>query len=133
MADVHSKRNSVRVTRSAPAISSANASKDVSKDHIGDVSSSYSPSAATSPFPARNTTAPVALPKLRHCTMGYSSPYPKRNYTSDLAPRMGPEPSPVPFLRLQGRWLHKAGFAIGTPLRVLVTPERLVLEVDHGT
>lgn len=27
---------------------------------------------------------------------------------------------------------HKAGFTIGTPLRVLVTPGRLVLEVDHG-
>ncbi|MDE2450111.1 MAG: SymE family type I addiction module toxin [Gammaproteobacteria bacterium] len=39
----------------------------------------------------------------------------------------------MPFLRLQGRWLHKAGFAIGTPVRILVTPGRLVLEVEERT
>ena len=133
MAAVHSKRNSVRVTRSAPEISSANTSKDVSNGHFGDVSPSYYPTAAISPFRARNRTAPVALPKLRHCTMGYNFPCVKRNYASDFAPRIGPEPPPVPFLRLQGRWLHRAGFAIGTPLRVLVTPGRLVLEVDRVT
>lgn len=36
----------------------------------------------------------------------------------------------MPFLPLRGRWLHRAGFAIGTRVRVLVTPGRLVLEVD---
>lgn len=38
-------------------------------------------------------------------------------------------PPPMPFLRLQGRWLDRAGFAIGASVRVLVTPRRLVLEV----
>jgi hypothetical protein len=38
-------------------------------------------------------------------------------------------PVPMPFLRLQGRWLDQAGFAIGIGVRVQVTPGRLVLEV----
>jgi hypothetical protein len=36
---------------------------------------------------------------------------------------------PMPFLRLQGRWLDQAGFAIGVGVCVEVTPGRLVLEV----
>jgi hypothetical protein len=36
---------------------------------------------------------------------------------------------PMPFLRLQGRWLDQAGFAIGSEVRVEVTQGRLVLEV----
>lgn len=133
MAASHSKRNSVRVTDSALAISSANRLKDGSNGHIGDVSLSYCPTAAISPFRSRDRTTPVTLPNLRHCTIGYNYPPVKRNYAYDAAPRVGPEPPRVPFLRLQGRWLHQAGFAIGTPLRVLVTPGRLVLEVDEGT
>jgi toxic protein SymE len=37
--------------------------------------------------------------------------------------------APMPFLRLQGRWLAQAGFAIGSQVRVEVTAGRLVLEV----
>ena len=36
---------------------------------------------------------------------------------------------PMPFLRLQGRWLDKAGFAVGANVHVQVEPGRLVLEV----
>jgi hypothetical protein len=36
---------------------------------------------------------------------------------------------PMPFLRLQGRWLDRAGFAVGADVRVHVEPGRLVLEV----
>jgi toxic protein SymE len=36
---------------------------------------------------------------------------------------------PMPFLRLQGRWLQQAGFAIGAQVRVQVMEGRLVLEV----
>jgi Toxin SymE, type I toxin-antitoxin system len=36
---------------------------------------------------------------------------------------------PKPFLRLQGRWLGKAGFAVGANVHVQVEPGRLVLEV----
>jgi len=35
----------------------------------------------------------------------------------------------MPFLRLQGRWLDQAGFAIGAQVRVQVMRGRLVLEV----
>lgn len=38
-------------------------------------------------------------------------------------------PAPMPFLRLQGRWLEKCGFAIGAEVHVQVTQGRLVLEV----
>ncbi|MGH8241499.1 MAG: SymE family type I addiction module toxin, partial [Steroidobacteraceae bacterium] len=38
-------------------------------------------------------------------------------------------PLPMPFLRLQGRWLDEAGFAIGADVRVEVSAGRLVLEV----
>lgn len=37
--------------------------------------------------------------------------------------------TPMPFLRLQGRWLDQAGFAIGNSVRVEVAAGRLVLEV----
>jgi hypothetical protein len=39
-------------------------------------------------------------------------------------------PSPMPFLRLRGRWLDQAGFAIGANVRVEVSAGRLVLEVE---
>jgi Toxin SymE, type I toxin-antitoxin system len=133
MAVPHSIPKSVRVTDSAPATASANPSKDVSNDRISEVSLSYCPRAAISPFPPRNRTTQVALPKLRHCTMGYLHPYVKPNYAHTGAPRERPEPPRVPFLRLQGRWLQQAGFAIGTPVRILVKPGCLVLEVDDGT
>lgn len=42
-----------------------------------------------------------------------------------------PLPQPLPFLRLQGRWLDAAGFAIGKPVRVAVAPGLIALEVIH--
>jgi Toxin SymE, type I toxin-antitoxin system len=131
MAVPHSIPKSARVTDSRFAIASAKPSKDISNDHIGALSPSYCPRAAISPLRSRSGSTSVALPKLRHCTMGYLIPHVKPNCAHPTAPRLGSEPSRVPFLRLQGRWLHQAGFAIGTPVRVLVTRGRLVLEVDE--
>ena len=37
--------------------------------------------------------------------------------------------TPMPFLRLRGRWLDQAGFGIGANVRVQVSSGRLVLEV----
>lgn len=37
--------------------------------------------------------------------------------------------APMPFLRLRGRWLDQAGFAIGANVQVVVSPGRLVVEV----
>lgn len=131
MAGSHSIRKSVRVTRSTTAISSANTLKDPSNGCIGDVSQGYCPAAPISPFQARKARTAIALPRLRRCTMGYLNPYVRPNDAYPTAPRSEPEPPRVPFLRLQGRWLHQAGFAIGTPVRVLVMPGRLVLEVEE--
>jgi hypothetical protein len=39
-----------------------------------------------------------------------------------------PLPSPAPFLRLKGRWLDRAGFTIGSKVRVEVSQGRLVIE-----
>ena len=40
---------------------------------------------------------------------------------SYIGPRM-------PYLRMQGQWLDRAGFAVGTPVRVEVSERRLVVE-----
>jgi Toxin SymE, type I toxin-antitoxin system len=37
--------------------------------------------------------------------------------------------APMPFLRLQGRWLERAGFTVGANVHVQVERGRLVLEV----
>jgi len=55
------------------------------------------------------------------------------DYAHTGAPGERPEPPRVPFLRFLGCWLQQAGFAIGTPVRILVKPGCLVLEVDDGT
>jgi toxic protein SymE len=34
-----------------------------------------------------------------------------------------------PLLRLQGRWLAEAGFPVGSKVRVLASPKRLVIEL----
>lgn len=40
-----------------------------------------------------------------------------------------PVPPPMPYVRMRGKWLARAGFAIGSAIRVSVAPGRLVLEV----
>lgn len=53
-----------------------------------------------------------------------------RQYPESRAARPRTLPTaPMPFLRLQGRWLDQAGFAIGVNVRVEVEAGRLVLEV----
>lgn len=129
MAGSHSKRSSVRVTDTASAISSANPAKDLPRGRISEVSPSYCRATAISLFPIRNARKQVAPPQLRRWTVGYRHRYVEYRFPHV---QQRPDPPPVPFLPLQGRWLHQAGFAIGTPVRVLVTPGRLVLEVDAG-
>jgi hypothetical protein len=51
-----------------------------------------------------------------------------RHYPESRVVR-SPPAAPMPFLRLQGRWLDRAGFAIGANVRVEVAAGRLVLEV----
>jgi hypothetical protein len=38
----------------------------------------------------------------------------------------------VPMLRLQGAWLERAGFGIGVPVKVHVSPGRLVIEAAES-
>ena len=53
-----------------------------------------------------------------------------RSYPESRAARPRYLPTaPMPFLRLQGRWLDQAGFAIGANVRVEVSAGRLVVEV----
>lgn len=53
-----------------------------------------------------------------------------RQYPESRAARSRYLPiAPMPFLRLRGRWLDEAGFAIGANVRVEVAAGRLVLEV----
>lgn len=58
--------------------------------------------------------------KLRHLKVSYQSTPSQERY------RVLP---PMPFLRLQGRWLDAAGFAIGANVQVQVESGRLVIEV----
>jgi toxic protein SymE len=60
--------------------------------------------------------------KPRRLTVSYRQPDSRARF-----PR--PAPAPMPFLRLQGRWLDQAGFAIGSEVRVRVCEGLLVLEV----
>jgi type I toxin-antitoxin system toxin SymE len=59
----------------------------------------------------------------RRLTVSYQTPN-----TYHREPPFRPLPA-KPFLRLQGRWLDEAGFAIGAQVCVQVMPGRLVLEV----
>lgn len=53
-----------------------------------------------------------------------------RHYPESRAVRPRTLPTaPMPFLRLQGRWLDQAGFAIGANVQIAVSPGRLVVEV----
>lgn len=65
--------------------------------------------------------------KSRRLTVSYTHPERRVVRVRELLP-------PMPFLRLRGRWLDQAGFAIGANVRVEVSSGRLVLEVlepDH--
>ena len=66
------------------------------------------------------------LPAIPELSFPPSSPSPP-----NFAPRrmkvsyIGPS---TPYLRLQGRWLERAGFPVGTPVRVEVSDRRLIVE-----
>ena len=66
------------------------------------------------------STSPESLDP-RHLTVCRWHPY-------SIWPRLK-EPGPRPSLRLRGRWLDRAGFAIGAQVRVVVKPGRLVVEL----
>jgi hypothetical protein len=74
------------------------------------------------PQPATIALAnPLAPTRARHLTVGY---------LPAVWPMHAPRPDPLPYLRLRGRWLKAAGFAVDTRIRVRVEPQRLILEVE---
>jgi len=64
----------------------------------------------------------------RHLTVGYVPSEKSHPPGKPLALKSDQPPEPLPLLRVQGRWLGRAGFPIGTKVRVLVSPERLIIE-----
>lgn len=85
------------------------------------------PSGADVPLPA---IAPVPLSAdARHLTVGSVPSEKSHPPGKPLVFKIGSPPEPLPLLRVQGRWLDRAGFPIGTKVRVLVSPERLIIEV----
>jgi hypothetical protein len=62
--------------------------------------------------------------KPRHSTVYGTNPSPRTPYLLHVD-----EPSPIPALRLRGRWLEQAGFGIGVRIEVIVTAGELVLKV----
>jgi len=71
------------------------------------------------PYPATARSPGARRP--RHLTVSYL-PAPWPAYT--------PRPEPLPYLRLRGRWLAEAGFAVGAKVRVRLEARRLILEVE---
>jgi hypothetical protein len=74
-------------------------------------------------WPDRISSRESLVMKPRRLKVSYTQP--------DMRGSHGPyrAPLPMPFLRLRGRWLDAAGFAIGSQVRVEVSAGRLVLEV----
>ncbi len=70
-------------------------------------------SAQEKSFPAR---------KLKVCRGFY-------DYVLSSSPSTYKAPPPVPYMLLKGYWLHKAGFTIGTAVRVNVYKGCLVMRV----
>lgn len=63
--------------------------------------------------------------KPRRLKVSYMRSESRSTEPAGLRPRL----SPKPYVRLLGRWLDAAGFAIGSDVRVEVSAGRLVLEV----
>jgi hypothetical protein len=76
-----------------------------------------------SPAPISESPRPTAIAMNPRClTISYFQPVTER---AGLARN----PPPMPYLRLLGRWLERAGFTVGAKVRVNVEARRLVLEV----
>jgi hypothetical protein len=72
-------------------------------------------------LPMMQTESPTLKP--RRLKVSYRQPQ------SRSSEPFKPELAPMPYVRLLGRWLDEAGFAIGRDIRVEVNAGRLVLEL----
>jgi hypothetical protein len=75
-----------------------------------------------SPAPISESPSAAEAMKPRNLTISYFQPVTERVWPAR-------NPPPMPYLRLQGRWLDRAGFAVGSHVRVSVESRRLVIEV----
>ncbi len=78
-------------------------------------------------------SVPAQPPISSDSTQIFTRDRPVRRYTVGYGPRSIREPDGrsalAPMLRLQGAWLKRAGFDVGTPVTVRVDAGRLVIEV----
>ena len=78
-------------------------------------------------------SVPAQSPISSDSTQIFTRDRPVRRYTVGYGPRSIREPDGrsalAPMLRLQGAWLKRAGFDVGTPVTVRVDAGRLVIEV----
>ena len=78
-------------------------------------------------------SVPAQSPNSPDSTQIFTPDRPVRRYTVGYGPRsirgQDGHSALVPMLRLQGAWLKRAGFAVGTPVTVRVDAGRLVIEV----
>ena len=81
------------------------------------------------------TPAPAQDPISRDFSQKYTRDPSIRRHTicKSLRDIQGPNgrPMPAPQLLLRGRWLQKAGFHVGVPVKVHVSRGRLVIEQDR--
>jgi hypothetical protein len=81
-----------------------------------------SPAGAAPATPISESPSPTEATESRYLTTSYFQPVTERRWPTR-------NPAPMPYLRLQGRWLERAGFAVGSHVRVSVESRRLVIEV----
>lgn len=80
---------------------------------------------------ASNEVSPA--PTVTPCASACKPARPRRLTVGSLPapwPAYAPRPDPLPYLRLRGRWLQDAGFAVGAKIRVRVESQRLILELE---
>jgi hypothetical protein len=78
--------------------------------------------ALSPPDSTTDSTHPCGQARARRLTV---------SYLPAVWPAYTPRPAPLPYLRLRGRWLEDAGFAVGTKIRVRIERQRLILEVEN--
>ena len=78
-------------------------------------------------------SVPAQSPNSPDSTQIFTPDRPVRRYTVGYGPRSirgsDGRSALAPMLRLQGAWLKRAGFDVGTPVTVRVDAGRLVIEV----
>lgn len=97
---------------------------------MADIESTTAEPSGAELHPLTDTPAPLSA-DARHLTVGSLPAERSHRPGKPLVFSDKPSPPEMPFLRLQGRWLGRAGFPIGTKVRVLVSAKRLIIEAKE--